>query len=330
MSQVSMKNEPLIQAENLVKYFPLVKGFLKKVYVRAVNDVSLRVHEKEILALVGESGSGKTTVGRLLLRLIEPDSGKVIFEGKNIYEMNRKELLDFRKKAQIVFQDPYASMNAFKTIYNIMATPLRIHKITNSKEEEIEKINKLIESVGLTPENVLYKYPRELSGGERQRICIARALSLDPKFIVTDEPVSMLDASLRAEILNLLLKFKNKNNLSFLFITHDLATARYVCDRIDVMYLGYILEEGTRDEVFLNPLHPYTQLLMSAVPVPDPKIQRKRILMQEIPSATDLPVGCPFNSRCPYVKAKCKKEIPHLLHIEGKHFVRCHLACLKK
>ena len=288
--------EPVIRVINLKKYFPIRAGLLDilrrrpRLYVRAVDGVTFDIHEKEIFCLAGESGCGKTTTGRTILRLIEPTSGKIFFKGEDVLSYDEDALKRFRRRAQIIFQDPYESLNPMMTVYNIVEEPLRIHKIGN-KEERYEAVMKVLEDVELKPpEAFIHRHPHELSGGQRQRVAIARALILNPEFIVADEPVSMLDMSIRAEILNLMLRLRDEHNLTYLFITHDLAVAKYICDRIAIMYLGKIVELGKAEEVIDNPYHPYTQALIAAVPTPNPKEKIGDIPIRgEVPSPINIP-----------------------------------------
>ena len=318
-------NKPLIIVKNLKKYFPISKGLFRKPkeFVRAVDGVSLSISENEVLGLVGESGCGKSTLGKCILRLIEPDSGEVIFDGVDIMKLGKKELRKLRSKMQIVFQDPYASTDPRMTIKDIVAEPFKIH---GAAKEEIEgKVLELLQNVGLT-EDHLYRYPHEFSGGQRQRIVIARALALNPKFIVLDEPTSSLDVSVQAQILNLLKTLRNKLNLGYLFISHDLSVIKFMSDRIAVMYLGKIVELAPNKELFKEQIHPYTKVLVSAIPIPDPHSQKKPILLEgDPPSPVDLPSGCRFYPRCPEAKPICKKSEPELKNL-GNRFVACHNA----
>jgi len=325
-------NKPLVEVFNLKKYFLVRRSILDVIkrksqkYLKAVDGVSFKILKGEIFCLAGESGCGKTTTGRTILRLIEPTAGKILFNRENILEYDENRIKAFRRRAQIIFQDPYESVNPRMTIYDIVEEPLRIHKIGN-KEERMEMVHKMLEEVELKPpESFLYRFPHELSGGQRQRVAIARALILNPLFIVADEPVSMLDMSIRAEILNLMLSLKDRHNLTYLFITHDLAVAKYICDRIAIMYLGKIVELGDIEEVIDNPLHPYTRALISAVPVPDPREKIGEIPIKgEVTSPIDLPKGCRFRPRCLYVKDICKKKEPELIEVSKNHYVACHL-----
>jgi len=324
--------EKLIEAVNLKKWFPLRTGFFstllkKELYVKAVDDVSFYVRKGEIFGLVGESGSGKTTTGKLLIRLIDPTSGKIIFKGEDITKYPESKLKSYRKKVQIIFQDPYESLNPRMLVEDILSEPLLIHGISDEKEI-YEKIYKVLEAVKLTPpEEFLLRYPHELSGGQRQRVATARALMLDPEFIVADEPVSMLDVSIRAEVLNVILDLREKFNVAFLFITHDLALARHMCDRIAVMYLGKIVEMADVDDLVYDPLHPYTKALINAVPVPDPTAKRIEVVIKgEIPSPVNPPPGCRFHTRCPSIIGDiCRTEEPELIELMKDHYVACHL-----
>jgi peptide/nickel transport system ATP-binding protein len=321
-----------MKVENLKKWFPVRMGFWetlvsrRQLFVRAVDGVSFELKKAEIFGLAGESGSGKTTTGRLVLRLIEPTSGRIFFEGKDLALLSEKEMKPLRSKMQIVFQDPYESLNPRMTVADIMAEPLRIQKV--GSEEEIEKrVHQALENVQLVPpEEFLFRFPHELSGGQRQRVATGRALVLEPSFIVADEPVSMLDVSIRAEVLNLMVELVKKFKVSFLYITHDLALARHICDRIAIMYLGKIMEMGTAEQVILEPLHPYTKALISAVPVPDPESARVDVVIKgEIPSPINPPSGCRFHTRCQNVKGEiCRTEEPKLVDAGNGHMVACH------
>lgn len=326
--------QPLVvHVEGLTKWFALKTGLLKSIissdqpFVRAVDGVSFDIRKKEIFGLAGESGSGKTTTGRLLVRLLEPTKGKVIFDGKDITKLSDKELKPIRRRMQIVFQDPYDSLNPRMTVKEIVAEPLRVQRITKNEDEVVERVKAMLRDVEIVPpEEFLYRFPHELSGGQRQRVAVARAFVLQPELIVADEPVSMLDVSIRAEILNLMLNLVQKYGTSFLFITHDLAVSRHMCDRLGVMYLGELVETGPTDMVIGNTFHPYTQSLIAAVPVPDPTSKRTGdVLSGEIPSPVNPPTGCRFHTRCPYAHTRCMVEAPHLIEVEPDHRVACHL-----
>jgi peptide/nickel transport system ATP-binding protein len=325
--------ETLVKAENLKKWFPVSGGFLsslvsrKQLYVRAVDGVSFEIKKGEIFGLAGESGSGKTTTGRMLLRLIEPTSGKILLNKEDITRISEGKMKPIRKRMQIVFQDPYESLNPRMTVFNILAEPLQIQGISNEKELKT-RVSKALEDVQLVPpEEYTDRFPHELSGGQRQRVATARALVLSPEFIVADEPVSMLDVSIRAEVLNLMVDLMNKYQVAFLYITHDLALARHICDRVAVMYLGKIMEMGDVDNVILEPLHPYTQALIAAVPLPDPTSRRIEVVIKgEIPSPINPPSGCRFHTRCPkYIGDICRTKEPALVDLGKGQMVACHL-----
>jgi len=327
--------ESLLQVENLRVWFPARTGILaalrgERRYVKAVDGVSFDIKKKEVVCLVGESGSGKTTVARAILRLIEPTDGRVLFEGRDILSFSKRELREWRKEAQIIFQDPYESLDPRMSIYDILAEPLRVNKVVGNSEEEYERITRALEDVRLVPpEDFMVRFPHELSGGQRQRVAIARALILMPKFVVADEPVSMLDASIRIQILSLMEELRQKYGLTYLFITHDLAQARYTGDRIVVMYLGRVMEIGPTEDVIQKPLHPYTKVLLSHVPVPDPIVARSRQKIEvpgETPSPIDLPPGCRFWPRCPFMTERCKEVEPNLKEVGPGRFVACHLV----
>ena len=331
-------SETLLKVENLKKWFPLKLGFFrslvskKLLYVRAVDGISFDIKNEEIFGLAGESGSGKTTTGRCILRLIEPTEGRIIFEGRDIAKLTPDEMKSFRRHMQIIFQDPYESLNPRMTVEDIIAEPLRVLRIANSEDEVIAKVKEILTKVGLTPpEEFMFRYPHELSGGQRQRVAIARAFVINPKFVVADEPVSMLDVSIRAEILKLMLSLTKEYRSSFLYITHDLALAKHLCNRIAIMYLGKIMEMGTTEQVIDSPLHPYTKALIAAVPIPDPTARRSEVVIKgEIPSPVNPPSGCRFHTRCPSVVGEiCRKEEPKLIEIEKGHFVACHIYSKK-
>lgn len=315
--------EKLIEIKSLKKYFPVKSGFLKTGNVKAVDDVSLYINKGETLGLVGESGCGKTTLGRTILRLHEPTSGQILYRGEDITNEN---MLPFRRKMQIIFQDPYASLNPRMTVGDIIGEPLDIHKMFTDKKERQEKIYQLLETVGLNKEHA-NRYPHEFSGGQRQRIGIARALAVDPEFIVCDEPISALDVSIQAQIVNMLEDLQAERGFTYLFIAHDLSVVQHISDRIGVMYLGHLVELTSSKELYKKPLHPYTQTLLSAIPIADPKISRTKkrmILKGDIPSPLNPPSGCTFRTRCPYATDICSKEAPNLKEYENGHFVACH------
>lgn len=322
-----MTDKVLLKAENVVKEFNVTSSGSKKKHsvVHAVSDISLEIYQGETLALVGESGCGKSTLGRTLINLIEPTSGNVFFKDVNLKELKGKELTAMRKKMQIIFQDPYASLNPRMTVGKIIAEPLITHKVCKTKAETIEKVKELMKEVGIRSE-FINRYPHQFSGGQRQRIGIARAIALKPDLIVCDEPVSALDVSIQSQIINLLNRLQNEYNLTYLFISHDLGVVRYISDRVCVMFLGKVCEIGDTEEIFNNPVHPYTKFLLEAVPKMDPEaeLDDKQILQGEIPSPVDPPTGCRFHTRCPYAKDICSKEEPKLVQV-GKRKAACWL-----
>jgi len=324
--------EDLVVVEDLKKHFPVERGILASVFsrdgdfVHAVDGISFTIQRGETLSLVGETGSGKTTTGRLVLRATQPTGGHIYFEGRDILALDRKATRALRREMQMIFQDPFASLNPRMTVMDIVGEPLETHGVAKGVEKR-DRVIELLEKVGLGPaQQLLSRYPHEFSGGQRQRIGIARALALKPKFIVADEPVSALDMSVRSEILNLMQDLKQEFNLTYLLIAHDLAVVNYMSDRVAVMYLGKIAELALSEELFAKPLHPYTRALMAAIPVPDPDIKREGLrITGEIPSPIHPPRGCRFHTRCPFRKSECVTAEPELRDIGGNHLVACHL-----
>ena len=317
--------EILLEVKNLKKYYPVRTGFIKKTELKAVDDVSFFIRKGETLGIVGESGCGKTTLGRTVLRLEEPTSGDIIYEGESIIGKNMKE---YRKKMQIVFQDPYASLDPRKTVSDIIGEAMDIQKLCKTKEERRDKILDLMKRVGLNAE-FYNRFPHEFSGGQRQRIGIARALAVNPGFIICDEPVSALDVSIQAQIINMLEELQETRKLTYLFIAHDLAIVKHISTRIGVMYLGHMVELAESAELYRNPIHPYTEMLLSAIPIADPDLSaaRKRIKLEgEVPSPLNPPSGCPFRTRCPKARKACAESMPALREITPGHFAACHNA----
>ncbi|MBL7062815.1 MAG: dipeptide ABC transporter ATP-binding protein [Anaerolineae bacterium] len=319
----------LIKVRNLVKYFPVRGGVLQRVqgWVKAVDDVSFTIRAGETLGLVGESGCGKTTIGRSILRLIEPTSGQVLFEGQDLLAMKAKDLKDMRREMQIIFQDPYSCLDPRSQIGSIIGEALYIHGVKD-QEERRRRVLEIMATVGLAEDHIR-RYPHEFSGGQRQRIGIARALVLRPKFIVCDEPVSALDVSIQSQVLNLLRQLQRDFNLTYLFIAHNMSVVEHISDRVAVMYLGKIVELTDRIELYRNPLHPYTRALMSAIPIPDPDLERERVILEgEVPSPLNPPPGCRFRPRCPLAEEVCSKELPLLRPVSGDegHLVACRLV----
>lgn len=316
----------ILEAKNLIKYFPVKRGgmTLRVDWLHAVDDISFKVHAGEVFGMVGESGCGKSTTRKLLLRMLEPDSGSVLYRGQNIFKLKNKEMASIRKKLQVVFQDPYSSLDPKWRVGDIIAEPLRVHGIGDVVSRK-KKVLELMQQVGLRPEQ-FYRFPHEFSGGQRQRIGIARALALEPEVIIADEPVSALDVSIQAQIINLFKKLKNQMGLTYVFISHDLSVVKHICDRVAVMYLGQIVEIAPTSILYESPRHPYTQALLSAIPIPDP-VNRKEVgmLEGEVPSPINPPPGCCFNHRCKQAREECFIARPVLVEIEKGHEVCCHL-----
>lgn len=318
-------SESLLRAENIVKRFPVHGGLFSTEIgaVKAVQGVSFDIKKGETLGLVGESGCGKSTLGRCLIRLIEPTSGKIFFKDQDITNISGHDLRELRKKVQIIFQDPYASLNPRMTIGAILEEPLIIHNLYNSAKDRQERILELVKLVGLRPEH-LSRYPHEFSGGQRQRVGIARALAVNPELIICDEPVSALDVSIQAQVINLLMELQQKLGLTYVFIAHDLKVVEHVSHRVAVMYLGKIVEIAESEELYKNPQHPYTKALLSAIPIPDPKPRAERIILTgDVPSPLNPPPGCHFNPRCPIASEECKQVVPELREVVPDHGVRC-------
>jgi len=321
-------NENILEVRGLLKYFPVRQSILRRVdnFVKAIDDVTFTLKRGEVLAVVGESGCGKTTIARTLIGLEEPTKGTILFNDQALGQgISLKQL---RKRAQMIFQDPYESLNPRSTIYEIVEEPMAVHKIGRTRDERVDKVKAALEDAGLRPaEDYFTRYPHELSGGQRQRVVIASAMVLDPELLIADEPVSMLDVSIRAEILNLLRELRHKRGISIVFITHDLSTVAYFADKIAVMYLGRIVETGLTNEVLKSPQHPYTKALLSVVPVPNPRLRRERVILQgETPNAADIPSGCRFHPRCPVAVAECKLTDPPSVQVSKTHKAACLLV----
>ena len=321
-----MSDQPILEAQHLRTWFP-IRGVAGQIVgnVKAVDDVSLMLCRGETYGLVGETGCGKSTLGRTLIRLLDPTDGRLFLDGTDITELSARQLLPLRARMQMVFQDPYSSLDGRMHVGEILMETLAIQKRRNRKEN-MELVLQLLDQVGLLPEH-FYRYPHEISGGQRQRVGLARALLPEPELVICDEPVSALDVSVRSQIIRLLLDLQEQRDLSYLFISHDMSVVRYMSDRVGVMYLGHLVEEAETDELFRLPLHPYTQVLLSAVPTPDPRTHRKRIVLEgELPSPLSPPTGCPFHTRCPHATDRCRQEFPETREAGDGHFVACHLV----
>lgn len=318
----------ILEVKNLKKYFPLKKGKYKDgdPCVKAVDDITFDLYEGETLGLVGESGCGKSTLGRTIIRLYEPTSGEVIFEGEDVAKKSRKEMRALREEMQFIFQDPYSSLNPRMTVFNILAEPLIAHGKFKRGPELDAYVKNLMDRCGL-PSYYCYRYPHQFSGGQRQRIGIARSLALDPSFIICDEPVSALDVSIQSQIINLMKDMQEEKNISYIFISHDLSVVKHISDRVGVMYLGSMMELADKNEIYSNPQHPYTRALIGAIPLPDPtKRKAMQVIQGEIPSNVNIPKGCKFNPRCPFAKDICREQEPATKEVKPNHFVKCHFG----
>ena len=327
MRRLAVEEKVLLEVNQLKKYFPVKAGVFKKTvgYVKAVDEISFYIKEGETLGLVGESGCGKSTTGATILRLEEATSGEVKYQGKDVLGLNKKEMREMRKEMQIIFQDPYASLNPRMTVADIVGEPLDIHNLVNNKKERNERVRELLDSVGLTAEQ-MNRYPHEFSGGQRQRIGVARALAVSPKLIIADEPVSALDVSIQAQVINILQDLQREYGLTYLFIAHDLSVVKHISDRVAVMYLGKIVEMTGKEDLYNNPLHPYTQSLLSAIPIPDPTVNNERIILEgDVPSPVNPPSGCRFHPRCPKAMEVCSEAVPEFKEYDDGHFAACHL-----
>jgi len=320
-------DEKLLEIKNLKKYFPVKEGVFRRTvaHVKAVDDITFHIKKGETLGLVGESGCGKSTAGRTILRLLEATAGEIWFEGKNLVDLDKKDLREMRKEMQIIFQDPYASLNPRMTVADIVGEPIDIHNLASSKKERNEKVAEILDTVGLGPE-YMKRYPHEFSGGQRQRIGVARALAVDPSLIIADEPVSALDVSIQAQVINLMQDLQKDFDLTYLFIAHDLSVVKHISDRVAVMYLGKLVEVADKKELFDDPKHPYTQSLLSAIPVADPTYETERIILEgDVPSPVNPPSGCRFHPRCPYAMDICSEVEPEFKDYGEEHFAACHL-----
>ncbi len=318
----------ILEVKHLKKYFPLKKGKVKEgdPCVKAVDDITFDLYEGETLGLVGESGCGKSTLGRTIIRLYEPTSGEVIFEGEDIAKKSKKEMRKLREEMQFIFQDPYSSLNPRMTVFNILAEPLIAHGKFKRGPELDAYVKDLMDRCGL-PSYYCYRYPHQFSGGQRQRIGIARSLALDPSFIICDEPVSALDVSIQSQIINLMKDMQEEKNISYIFISHDLSVVKHISDRVGVMYLGSMMELADKNEIYSNPQHPYTRALIGAIPLPDPSKRKElQVIQGEIPSNVNIPSGCKFNPRCPFAKDICKTTEPETKEVKPNHFVKCHFG----
>lgn len=318
----------ILEVKHLKKYFPLKKGKFKEgdPCVKAVDDITFDLYEGETLGLVGESGCGKSTLGRTIIRLYEPTSGEVIFEGEDVAKKSRKEMRALREEMQFIFQDPYSSLNPRMTVFNILAEPLIAHGKFKRGPELDAYVKNLMDRCGL-PSYYCYRYPHQFSGGQRQRIGIARSLALDPSFIICDEPVSALDVSIQSQIINLMKDMLEEKNISYIFISHDLSVVKHISDRVGVMYLGSMMELADKNEIYSNPQHPYTRALIGAIPLPDPtKRKEMQVIQGEIPSNVNIPKGCKFNPRCPFAKDICREQEPATKEVKPNHFVKCHFG----
>ena len=324
----SVDGDVLLEVQNLKMYFPVTSGVIFQrtvAHIKAVDDVSFSVRRGETLGLVGESGCGKTTTGRCILQLYRPTEGRIVFEGRELTSISPKDMRAMRREMQVIFQDPYSSLNPRMTAGQIVGEPLVVHKLVHGRAEHRERVAELLQNVGLNP-YMADRFPHEFSGGQRQRIGVARALSVGPKFIVADEPVSALDVSIQAQIVNLLEDLQEQHGLTYLFIAHDLSVVRHISDRVGVMYLGHIVELAERNEIYVDPLHPYTQALLSAVPIPDPVVdaQRERIILTgEVPSPLNPPTGCVFHPRCPIATDECTQIVPQMREVQSGHWAAC-------